>query len=247
MGDYVTFGLTVYRCPPEHAEVFLDVIADYNLRPVEARKRGRILHLGVTYAPRDGARSGIAHDVIARFANVDHAAVAWEVFQGVDGDGYLGDIFRHTPELGDWRGSCDSSGDPLVEINAVTNARQKYGTAGPTFAYAILRAAGQPWADEFAGYGLTKDSHVEPPKIVDVLWDRKTGTVEVDGTDHPDGPVLYSANATLGDEAKGMLTRWLDAHGWTLHGNVQTVGRAGRVWETAAYRTPAATPAGGAE
>jgi hypothetical protein len=249
----ISFGLTVYRCTPEYAEVFLDIISDYDLTPSQPRKRGKkLLHLGVTYVPRsDGPSSGVAHDVIARFAKIDHAAVSWEVYQGVDEDGYLGDMFRHTPELGDWRGSCDDSGDPLVEINAVRTAREKFGD-GPQFAEAILRAAGEPWAAEFASYGLTKDSHVEPPQLVDILWDRKTGTVEIDGTDYPGGPVLYSTSATMADEAEEMLRGWLERNGWTLHTstayrNVRTLGRAGRIWEGEVYRTSTAPAAGGAK
>jgi hypothetical protein len=251
VADAINCGLTVYQCPPWYAQIFLDAIEEHGLDgPTDGGIR-----LGETYDAASGsATTGAAFDICVALAPT-LAECAWEVWQGVTYEGHPGRIFRHTPLLGTWEGSCDNEGDPALTDSQIKKIFAKY-ESNSARVFALGRELGHPWAEAFEQYPAGEI--VRPPKLHEVVWDRRTGTVEI-GDDEFEGPTYLGKDARdiAHERAEGVriLRDWLAARGWRIYvehgipGHGLTVSARGRIWEWQVYRTDVspAAPAGGAQ
>lgn len=247
MADLINCGLTIYACPAPEARHFLDVIEEWGLYGA-ATTKGDSIKLGAVYRNEDATTTGAAYDIAGRLQK-DAPGSTWEVWQGVTRDGEPGAIFRHTPMLGDWAGNCDDAGHPTVTSGQIRRAFELYDRDAGRLR-AIESAIGQQHADAFAA--LPAGARVTPPKVFDVIWDRRDGEVSVDDPDtgadvviFKDAPRGLTRIPPILDALRGEAAAFLAARGWTV--SEQWTGFAsGRIQCTNAYRTPAASPAGAA-
>lgn len=155
MSDRTGFRAYVYDCPEDQREAALTVLAeDYALGVDWTDQPAGDLDLTSAYTA-DEITCGSAQEIAKALREAAPGAsfILWEDPKYE----WLGDLYAHTPALGEFTAECAESGEPVLNREQVTKvindaAKDAPGTPGGMLRVirdAINRAMGGPWFDDW--------------------------------------------------------------------------------------------------
>jgi hypothetical protein len=242
MPDHVAATLIVHALPRSGARAVMELIVDQGLVNGEDDAETGVL-LGVPYCAHDWAAGALDH-IEGVFDGIPTAS--WTAWYDPDSDG-LGELRRFVPGLGMFRAACDEDGDTVFyakKIKAAVTAGL-VGTPGTlTSVQPLHDPIGQKWVDAIDAMGSTAKLRVTPPPVYEVLWDRRTGIVEIEPATGGNeielqGPISTHRIGKDPRERSAVALRieeFLREQGWVRTDEDWTTMARHRLWSTAAYR-----------
>lgn len=253
MADHVSATLIVHQLPRQGARAVMALIEDQGLIDGEDDATTGVL-LGIPYCAHDWAAGALDH-IEGVFGGIP--AAAWTAWYDPDSDG-LGELRRFVPGLGMFRAACDEDGDTIFyakKIKAAITAGL-VGTPGTlTSVQPLHDLIGQKWVDALDVMAATSKLRVTPPAAFEVMWDVRSGTVEIEpsegdgdgdeitlagpkarplprgaGMPSQEGRVMWRRGSTT------LINDFLREQGWTVAAPWEQ-WRRDRQWTTTAYRT----------